>query len=35
MQCTVTINDGLDLLAAFMGKKEEVEKLTNQVCSLV
>lgn len=30
-QCTVTINDGLDLLAEFMGVKEQVEALTNQV----
>lgn len=30
VDCTVTINDGLDLLAEFMGMTKEVEELTNQ-----
>ncbi|PNH08421.1 Glycerol-3-phosphate dehydrogenase [NAD(+)], partial [Tetrabaena socialis] len=30
VDCTVTINDSLDLLAEFMGVKEEVEALTNK-----
>eukprot|EP00198_Chlamydomonas_reinhardtii_P000461 XP_001689796.1 predicted protein [Chlamydomonas reinhardtii] len=30
VDCTITINDGLDLLAEFMGVKEEVEELTNK-----
>jgi len=34
-QCTVTVNDGLDLLAEFMGVKEQVAALTNQVPELV
>ncbi len=33
MDCTVTVNDSLDLLAEFMGCKEEVEELTNKVMS--
>lgn len=31
VDCTITHNDGLDLLAEFMGVKEEVEELTNKV----
>mmetsp|Transcript_25433 Transcript_25433/g.55213 ORF Transcript_25433/g.55213 Transcript_25433/m.55213 type:complete len:677 (-) Transcript_25433:1350-3380(-) len=30
VDCTVTVNDSLDLLGEFMGCKEEVEELTNQ-----
>jgi hypothetical protein len=30
VDCTITVNDSLDLLAEFMGHKEEVEALTNQ-----
>ncbi|KAG2496545.1 hypothetical protein HYH03_005368 [Edaphochlamys debaryana] len=30
VDCTITVNDGLDLLAEFMGCKEEVEELTNK-----
>uniref|UniRef100_A0A7D7QY02 Glycerol-3-phosphate dehydrogenase [NAD(+)] n=1 Tax=Chlamydomonas raudensis TaxID=284013 RepID=A0A7D7QY02_9CHLO len=30
VDCTITTNDGLDLLAEFMGKGEECEKITNQ-----
>ncbi|KAG1681299.1 hypothetical protein FOA52_007345 [Chlamydomonas sp. UWO 241] len=30
VDCTITINDGLDLLAKFMGVGEECEKITNQ-----
>ncbi len=31
VDCTITYNDGLDLLAEFMGVKDEVEELTNKV----
>lgn len=31
VDCTITVNDSLDLLAEFMGCKEEVEALTNSV----
>lgn len=30
VDCTITVNDSLDLLAEFMGKKEEVQAITNQ-----
>ncbi|GIL83780.1 hypothetical protein Vretimale_10573 [Volvox reticuliferus] len=30
VDCTITMNDSLDLLADFMGVKEQVEELTNQ-----
>ncbi|KAG2432760.1 hypothetical protein HYH02_012893 [Chlamydomonas schloesseri] len=30
VDCTITVNDGLDLLAEFMGVKDEVEELTNK-----
>ncbi|GFH18626.1 uncharacterized protein HaLaN_15461 [Haematococcus lacustris] len=30
VDCTITTNDSLDLLAAFMGVKDEVEALTNR-----
>jgi hypothetical protein len=31
VDCTITVNDSLDLLAEFMGVKEEVARLTSQV----
>ncbi|GLI64296.1 hypothetical protein VaNZ11_007519 [Volvox africanus] len=30
VDCTITVNDSLDLLAGFMGVKEQVEELTNK-----
>lgn len=35
VDCTITVNDSLDLLAEFMGKKEAVEAITNQVRAYV
>jgi hypothetical protein len=34
VDCTITVNDSLDLLAEFMGVKEEVARLTSKVGAL-